>query len=95
MNKPQFNEIHELIKHSIQRSGCNARQPVDTEIKLAVCLRSVLHLFITNRYYFFRKYTYTIIINNVVHCEGTFSKFWKYVGSASDSCVDEMLAGVL
>lgn len=35
----QFQEIHDVIKENIQGIGCNARQPIDTEMKLAVCLR--------------------------------------------------------
>ncbi|CAH1993157.1 unnamed protein product [Acanthoscelides obtectus] len=39
LNKNQFDELHNLVINDITGRGCNAQQPIESELKLAVCLR--------------------------------------------------------
>ncbi|CAH1997034.1 unnamed protein product [Acanthoscelides obtectus] len=39
LNKNQFDELHNLVINDITGHGCNAQQPIESELMLAVCLR--------------------------------------------------------
>lgn len=39
LSRDQFYEVHELIRLHIEKVGCNASRPIETEEKLAVFLR--------------------------------------------------------
>ncbi|KAF5302876.1 hypothetical protein FQA39_LY02056 [Lamprigera yunnana] len=56
LNKEQFVEIHTLIMNDITGRGCNAQQPIESDLKLAVTLRYVRIIAVLDFYLFLVKY---------------------------------------
>ena len=43
LTRPQFYELHEIIKDDIRKQDTTFRRPIGTEERLIVCLRQALH----------------------------------------------------